>query len=184
MLQQEQIGAGLQLPEKLQLPNYDSDTINTEPHRDTIMVVDDYTGKKLYLMNAVEDMDGEMVAHDELQAAYVTARFRNVAERNGKVGIEFQLVVPQSMQDSKWQIRFHPLMYILQDTVKLDDVIITGNEYRKQQLRGYQQYERFLSRIINDNSAFVDLFQLEQFLRRNIPQIYAFKRDSSFVSDE
>ena len=88
------------------------------------------------------------------------------------------------MQDSKWQLRFYPDMYMLGDVERLEPVIITGNAYRKAQLRGYQQYNRFLSRIISDTTRFVNVKALEIFLRRNIPQLYAFKTDSTYVSDE
>ena len=100
--------------------------------RDTFVVRDG--DKEILIMKAIKNEDGEMVAHDVLDAAVVTARFRNVAERNGRVDIEFQVIVPQSMQDSKWQLRFRPQMHILEDTLDIDPVIITGAEYRKGQL--------------------------------------------------
>ncbi len=150
--------------------------------RDTFIVKDG--DRELIIMKAIKDEDGEMVAHDVLDAAVVTARFRNVAERNGRVDIEFQVIVPQSMQDSKWQLRFRPQMYIMQDTLNLDPVIITGAEYRKAQLRGYQQYEKFLSTIITNPDEFVNWWALELFIERNMPQLYAFKSDSTYVSDE
>ena len=131
-----------------------------------------------------DDLTGEMVASDMIDAATVTARFRNIAERQGKVDLAFQVIVPKSMIDSKWQLRFYPDMFILEDSVRLDPVIITGASYRKAQLKGYQQYDRFLSKIIHDTTRFVNLKQLEFFLKRNIPQLYAFKTDSTYVSDE
>lgn len=152
--------------------------------RDTLLVRDD-DGRETLIMKAVKDEDtGEMVATDVLDAATVTARFRNVAERRGKVDLEFQVIVPASMQDSKWQLRFDPDMYILGDSIRLDPVIITGAAYRKAQLKGYQQYERFLSRIVSDTTKFVNIWQLELFLERNLPEVFAFKTDSTEVSDE
>ena len=150
--------------------------------RDTFIVKDG--DRELIIMKAIKDEDGEMVAHDVLDAAVVTARFRNVAERNGRVDIEFQVIVPQSMQDSKWQLRFRPQMYILEDTLDLDPVIITGAEYRKGQLRGYQQYEKFLATIVTNPDEFVNWWLLELFIERNMPDLYAFKTDSTYVSDE
>ena len=150
--------------------------------RDTFVVKDG--DREVLIMKAIKDEDGEMVAHDVIDAAVVTARFRNVAERNGRVDIEFQVIVPQSMQDSRWQLRFSPQMYILKDTLNLDPVIITGAEYRKGQLRGYQQYERFLSTIVTDPDEFVNWWLLELFIERNMPDLYAFKTDSTYVSDE
>lgn len=155
----------------------------SSPHRDTLKV-EDIDGKEVFIMKAYRDEDGEMVANDVLDAAVVTARFRNVAERHGKVDLEFQVVVPESMQDGAWQLRFYPDMYILGDSIRLDPVVITGREYRRAQLKGYQQYERFLASIVSDTTKFINIGLLEIFLRRNIPQIYAFKTDSTEVSDE
>ena len=152
--------------------------------RDTLRIKDD-DGSELLLMKAILDEDtGEMVATETLDAARVTARFRNIAERHGKVDLAFQIIVPAAMQDSKWQLRFYPDMYMLGDVERLESVVITGNSYRKAQLRGYQQYERFLSRIVSDTTRFVNVRALEIFLKRNIPMLYAFKTDSTFVSDE
>ena len=150
--------------------------------RDTFVIKDG--DKEILIMKAIKNEDGEMVAHDVLDAAVVTARFRNVAERNGRVDIEFQVIVPQSMQDSKWQLRFRPQMYILQDTLDLDPVIITGAEYRKGQLKGYQQYDKFLATIVTNPDEFVNWWLLELFIERNMPNLYAFKTDSPYVSDE
>ena len=150
--------------------------------RDTFVVRDG--DREFIIMKAIKDEDGEMVAHDVLDAAVVTARFRNVAERNGRVDIEFQVIVPQSMQDSKWQLRFHPQMFIMQDTLDLEPVIITGADYRKAQLKGYQQYEKFLSTIVTNPDEFVNWWALELFIERNMPDLYAFKTDSTYVSDE
>ena len=150
--------------------------------RDTFVVRDG--DKEILIMKAIKSENGEMVAHDVLDAAVVTARFRNVAERNGRVDIEFQVIVPQSMQDSKWQLRFRPQMYILEDTLDLDPVIITGADYRKAQLKGYQQYEKFLATIVTNPDEFVNWWLLELFIERNMPDLYAFKTDSTYVSDE
>ena len=150
--------------------------------RDTFTVKDG--DREILIMKAIKDENGEMVAHDVLDAAVITARFRNVAERHGKVDIEFQVIVPQSMQDSKWQLRFYPDMFIMQDSIRLAPVIITGNDYRRAQLKGYQQYERFLASIVTDSTKFINYHLLEIFLQRNIPQLYAFKTDSTTVSDE
>ena len=148
--------------------------------RDTILVTSD---EGPIIMNAVRDEDGNMVATDVLEAASVTARFRNVAERGGKVNIEFAVTVPQDMMDPQWQLRFYPRMYVLEDTLGLDPVLITGQEYRNEQMRGYRRYEKFLQSIVTDSMEFVNMRLLEIFIERNIPALYAFRTDSTFVSD-
>jgi tetratricopeptide (TPR) repeat protein len=148
--------------------------------RDTTVVME---GGGPIIMNAVRDEDGNMVATDVIEAASITARFRNVAERGGKVNIEFAVTVPQDMIDPQWQLRFYPQMYVLEDTVGLDPVLITGQEYRNEQMRGYRRYEKFLCSIVTDSMEFVNLRLLEIFIERNIPALYAFRTDSTFVSD-
>ena len=161
----------------------DISDMESENPADTLRIVD-FEGRETLIMNAVRDEDGEMVATDKLTAALVTARFRNVAERHGKVDLEFQVRVPEAMQDSKWQLRLTPDMYVLGDSLRLAPVIITGRDYRKAQLRGYQQYQRFLDSIITDSTLFINRGALEIFLERNIPEVYYFRNDTSFVSDE
>ena len=150
---------------------------------DTLVVHDD-DGREMIIMKAIKDENGEMVATDVINAAVVEARFRNVAERHGKVDIEFQIRVPKEMQDEQWQLRFYPRMHILEDTLHLDQVVITGAKYRKAQLKGYQQYEKYLASIITDTTRFINMRLLELFIQRNIPELYAFKADSTDVADE
>jgi hypothetical protein len=136
------------------------------------------------IMNAIRDSEtGEMVATDVINASKVTARFRNVAERAGYVSISFDVTVPAALSDSRWQLKIQPLMAIQRDTVPLDAVYVTGEQYRAGQLRGYERYRAFLASIITDTTDFIRIHQLEIFLERHYPQTYAMKRDSSYVPE-
>ena len=157
--------------------------MGAEPRRDT-MIVEDPDGNQVLIMRAIKDENGEMVATDVLQAARVTARFRNVAERSGRVDLNFRIIVPEAMQDRDWQLRFYPDLIIREDSLRLDPILITGEGYRKAQLKGYEHYQRFLDSIAADSTHFIDRFQLDMFLRRNLPDIYRYKTDSTSVSDE
>lgn len=179
-LREGQVTAQLILGQEEPLPELD---LGKPLHRDTL-VVKDPEGNPVLIMKAVKDENGEMVATDVLEAARVTARFRNVAERHGKIDLKFDIVVPGKMQDSKWQLRFYPDMFVQEDSLRLESVYITGADYRKAQLRGYQQYDRFIRSIITDTTLFVDMRNLELFLKRNIPQLYQLKCDTTLVSDE
>lgn len=175
------MAAGLSLPDEGGMG--DAHLTGLKARRDTF-TVQDLDGREVIIMRAVKDEDGEMVAHDVIDAAVVTARFRNVAERLGKVDLSFNITVPEAMQDSKWQLRFFPDMYVLEDSLRLDPVVITGALYRKAQLRGYELYEKFLRSIVSDTTSFIRRRQLEIFLQRNIPQVYAFRTDSSYVDED
>lgn len=153
------------------------------PAKDSIKV-QDFEGREVLIMKAVRDENGEMVATDQIRAAYVSARFRNIAERQGKVELRFELLVPASMQDSKWQLRFIPHLRIMDELKELEPVLITGRQYREKQLRGYEQYGKFLKTIIADTLSFVNLRELEIFIERFMPRLYKFKNDTSFVSDK
>lgn len=137
------------------------------------------------IMNAIRDSEtGEMVATDIINASRVVARFRNVAERGGVVSISFDLIVPEGMKDSRYQIKMHPYMMMASDTVALDPIYITGEKYRNRQLKGYERYRAFLASIVADTTDFIRMGQLEVFLFRNFPQTYAMKTDSTVVDDE
>lgn len=173
----------------LALPDEDTQDVlasvsaSRSDNRDTLMVKD-LSGNDVFIMKAVKDeLTGEMVATEELQAAVISARFRNVAERFGKVELRFQLEVPERMQDKRWQLRLFPDMFILTDSVRLESLIVTGDQYRDIQLRGYERYERFISKIISDNEHFINHRKLDIFIKRNMPELYAFKTDSSYVSE-
>ena len=165
---------GSPVPPELRLP---------DSPKDTQRLVD-FDGRQTLIMNAVRDVDGEMVATDRITASYVTARFRNVAERHGRVDLEFQVRVPERMLDSRWQLRLNPDMYVLEDTVRMNSIFITGAGYRKAQLRGYQHYQKFLDSIITDTTLFINKHDLEIFIERNLPELYALKQDTTFISDE
>jgi hypothetical protein len=179
-LRRQSLAAQMVIADEKELPEI---AMGGETRRDT-MVVEDPDGNQVLIMRAVKDENGEMVATDVLQAARVTARFRNVAERSGRVDLNFRIIVPEAMQDREWQLRFYPDLFVLEDSVRLDPILITGEGYRKAQLKGYEHYRRFLDSIEADSTHFVDRFQLEMFLRRNLPDIYRYKTDSTAVSEE
>lgn len=119
------------------------------------------------VMNAVKDEDtGEMVATQLIDAAITVATFRNVAERGGAVDLKFKVGAPKELLDKNWQLRFTPKLLVLEDTLILDKVYITGQQYRRNQLKAYEMYERYLRSIITDSTLFQSRHELEVFLQR------------------
>lgn len=157
---------------------------NEEASASDTIIVTDLNGKPVIFMNAVRDEEtGEMVASESIRAAMVTARFRNIAERNGEVEISFDIIIPKQLQDDRWQIRFTPFLKIGKDTTTLDEVRITGKGYRESQLKGYEQYNKYIASIITseDDLTYVDL--LKVFIERNIPDLAKLEKDSSAISE-
>ena len=155
-----------------------------EPERESVVdsVAADHADGPI-IMNAIRDSDtGEMVATDVISASKVTARFRNVAERDGYVTISFEVRVPGMMMDSKWRLKIIPTMRIASDTLTLQPLYITGKAYRNAQLKGYQRYQAFLASIITDTTDMLRMRQLEIFIQRHFPLTYRMKNDSSIIS--
>lgn len=137
-------------------------------HQDTLVVKGE-DGQDVLLLKAVKDDEtGEMVATDVLEAAVVTARFRNKAERNGKVDLEFDISVPSPMLDDDWEMTLYPDLFIMGDSLRLEPVILTGKGFRRRQEKGYQRYQRYVDHIVTDSAAFVRDFLLDRFVRRNM----------------
>lgn len=173
--------ADISLPEK---NNREFKDLDVEALRQDTLVISQNDGTS-FVMNAVKDDDsGEMVATDVISAATITARFRNVAERNGMVDLVFEAAVPPSMIKSQWQLRLYPKLFMMGDSLHLEPIIITGTDYRKRQLRGYERYNNYLRSIIGDRMDMVNEDQLTSFIARNMPSLYKMKRDSSFVSED
>lgn len=171
-----QVSIGLSVPED-----------KIDEHQDDEILIDSIRGTLNdgpIIMNAIRDTEtGEMVATDVINASKITARFRNVAERDGYVSIGFDVTVPETISESRWQLKISPQMRIQEDTVRLDPVYITGLGYREQQLRGYQRYRNFLSSILTDTTDMVRVRQLEIFIQRYFPETYSMKNDTSLVAE-
>ena len=169
------------MPKRSAAPN----TIAAQNIAQDTIIIKDAQGNEQFLMKAVQDEEtGEMVATEVLEAATVTARFQNIAERRGKVDLEYLVTVPENMLNNDWQFRLFPSMVIQGDSTDLEAIFITGRKYREAQLRGYERYDRFVRKIVEEDIYFINVYQFERFVARNFPDLYAFKTDTTFVSQE
>ncbi len=175
----EQMRANIALPKEREADFRQFDASDMKPKNDTIVIKGE-DGQDIFFMKTIV-VDGEEMASEQLEAAIVTARFRNIAERHGKIDLEFDVIVPKKMMDSKWKLRFDPDMFIMGDSTRLEPVFITGREYRQSQERGEELFARYLRSIVADTTAFQWTWQLDIFLERNIPQVFAFANDTSMV---
>ncbi len=141
--------------------------IDTTSQGSDTLIVKNAEGKDIFIMKAIRDEEtGEMVATDVINAAVVSATFRNVAERDGHIVIDFRITVPAVMTDTRWQMRLQPVALLPGERIPLDEVVVTGESFRKGQLRGYRQYERYLGSLIHDPEQFVRQGQLALFEER------------------
>lgn len=118
-----------------------------------VVEIEDLQGRKI-IMNAVKDEEtGEMVAQEQLNEIVVQARFCHVAERNGVVDLVFELAVPVELQQRRWQVRFYPKYMYMGDTLRTDEIRITGETFRRVQHWEYMVYNNYLSRVVPEHEA-------------------------------
>lgn len=122
----------------------------------------------LYAMRTYKDtLSGEVMGSEDLDAAVIVAKFRNVAERRGEIDFDFMIVASDSLQDPSWQLRFFPMLYFEGgDSLALAPVYLTGKDFRNAQLKGHSLYEWYLSSLSRDSTRFVDNVQADAFRAR------------------
>lgn len=180
-LESRQTGAELSIANE-KMEEIKNDILASNRSSDTL-TVRGLNGEKLFLMKSTTDSTGEVVGSENLSGVVVNARFKNIAERNGKVNVTFDIHIPKELQDPEWQLRFKPKIFIQDDTIHLDQIHITGKEYLRKQLKGYELYNEYLSGIITDSTLLRYQNLVEIFIERNIPSLAALKSDSSIVID-
>ncbi|MDP3451836.1 MAG: hypothetical protein Q8R90_02680 [Bacteroidales bacterium] len=132
-------------------------------------------GKEIIINEAVRDEEsGEMVRLRHLDEVFVSAKSRNISERDGIIRMDFMIRIPESLQKSDWQTSLLPVISRGDDTIHLKKIILTGYGFKRSQERGYRRYERFLRSIIPDDADFIEIYtdlpNLAIFLERNLPQ--------------
>ena len=182
-LRKQNAGVSLFLPK--QTPR-ESDTykyIVSKPDTDTLTMTGN-DGRKYYLMRGTMDSTGTANLSEPLNEVVITAKFKNIAERNGSVRMAFDIHVPSTMLNPQWQVRLTPKAVLYEDTVSLEVLLLTGKQYKERQMRGYELYNRFLAGIITDTSLLMHTGLLETFIQRNIPRIAALRNDTALVDTD
>ena len=182
-LRKQNTGVSLFLPTQTQRESDTYKYIVSKPDTDTLTMTGN-DGRKYYLMRGTMDSTGTANLSEPLNEVVITARFKNIAERNGSVRMAFNINVPSTMLNPQWQVRLTPKAVMSGDTVSLEALLLTGIEYKERQMRGYELYNRFLAGIITDSSLLIHSDLLEIFIQRNIPQIAGLRNDTAFVDPD
>lgn len=171
----------------LYLPASDgtSDNAYSKESKTAEIAVKNRPVKGEFLLEAHPDEDREMVVQDKINASVISARFTNKAVREGIVEIEFVVHVPGSLVQNDFRLGITPILAVNKDTLALDKILLSGQEFRNRQLAANARYEHWAEKIKSDSSAFLNKKMLDHFLERNIPQAYALKDiDEEYYLDE
>lgn len=119
----------------------------------------DDKGKEHIVTEATKDsVTGEYITQMELSEITVMAKSKQVAERNGKINLDFIVTVPGELISNKWQVQLTPVAYKPADTLYLDRIFLSGADFAKMQKKGYMRYQAFMNSIIPDSLYLQKLF--------------------------
>lgn len=139
---------------------------DTSYHLPQMIKWTDEKGQTRIVTQAERDsITGEEITTVQLSEITVTAKSKQVAERNGKINLDFLITVPSSLINNKWQLQLAPVAFQVNDTIELDKIFLSGADFSKMQKKGYLQYQAFLSSIIPDSLYLKEMFNQKGYKR-------------------
>ncbi len=97
------------------------------------------------------DKEGNAQLSVQLSEVTVTAKMKNVPERLGKVDVDFIVSVPQELIGSKWQLNLTPHLIKRENISDFEDLVISGDDFKKLQQKQYMDFDKYLSKIVPDS---------------------------------
>ncbi len=132
-------------------------------------------GKTLHFVPASYDEQiQESVMNVQIEQVTISVRnLRNVAERNGKVNLEFSVTIPPVILNDKWRVELEPMLCTTMDTTHLQKLIFTGDRFRRFQRQEFARYQRYLDKIVDSTDYFQyfgDIAGFEEYLLKAAEQ--------------
>ena len=103
--------------------------------------------------------DGQRVAALRIEQVTVVSRMRTVAERDGKVRLDFVVTLPEALLGRSRSVVITPFLHRQDEQIPLDDIIIRGALFDRVQQRDYWQYTTYLGRFRPDSVRAERAFQ-------------------------
>ena len=128
---------------------------------------EDGTGNKNIIMTAERDsVSGNYERMGgQLGEITVTAAAKSVAERNGKITLDFVVTVPENLMMRDWRMVINPKLDNGGDIMMLDSLEITGVENYNFNLRRQRQLNRELNNVRRSENALLRRQQWAEFRR-------------------
>ena len=146
-------------------------------------VFTDRSGREFVINETIKDEEsGEILNMRHLNEVCIIAKSRNVSERGGVVPLSFIVKVPSSIIKSDLQLILKPVVSkgveenscdTFSHQIVLEPIVLSGDYFRRSQLKGYKRYEQFIKSIIPDGADTLEVFtyltDLSIFLERHLP---------------
>lgn len=87
--------------------------------------------------------DGQRVAALRIEQVTVVSRMRTVAERDGKVRLDFVVTLPEALLGRSRSVVVTPVLHRNGERIALEDLVIRGGRFSLLQQRDYWQYEKY-----------------------------------------
>ncbi len=117
----------------------------------SVIDMKDRHGNVTTYVQTEKDKDGNVQLAVQLKEVTVTAKMKNVPERFGKVDVDFIVSVPEELINSKWQLNLIPHLIKADQISDFEDLVISGDNFRKLQQKQYAEFDRYLSKIVPDS---------------------------------
>ena len=128
-------------------------------------------GRELRLVPAAyDDRLQESVMNLRIEQVTISVNnIRNVAERNGKIDLEFSVTLPRELLDDQWRVELEPVLCTRRDTFSLHRLLFTGERFRRLQRQDMARYDRYLHSIVDSADyfrCFADVAGFESYLHK------------------
>lgn len=117
----------------------------------SVIDMKDRHGNVTTYVQTEKNKDGNAQLAVQLKEVTVTAKMKNVPERFGKVDVDFIVSVPEELINSKWQLNLTPHLIKADNISDFEDLVISGDDFRKLQQKQYAEFDKYLSKIIPDS---------------------------------
>lgn len=148
----------------------------------SVIDMKDRHGNVTTYVQTEKDKEGNAQLSVQLSEVTVTAKMKNVPERLGKVDVDFIVSVPEELIDSKWQLNLTPHLIKRENTSDFEDLVISGDDFRKLQQKQYADFDKYLLKIVPDSlfdKYFVRTGALNRYIARyDKSELYRVYKDS------
>lgn len=102
-----------------------------------------------------------------LKEVEVKAKSRFAPERDGRISVDFKIVVPKEIVSNDWRLLLNPELMHNDSIVPLQKVILNGQGFVDKQEQDYADYEEFLGSLI-DKSAYDSVYLDKKSVNKDI----------------
>lgn len=98
-------------------------------------------------VSGIYTAQGDLMAEVELSEIQIVAPSKRVAERSGKVLIEFLIDIPELLFRKDYQLALFPKLTSGDSLCELRPVVLNGNEFKGKQKKQYQAYDKYVETL-------------------------------------